>query len=86
MNATQFQDFLANLRAGHAAPAPGVSAGSTANTIDKRWSVNLDTLKRFTLVTDVSHLPPVWSVLAKGPRKEKRNILQSAINGQSHIK
>ena len=46
MNATQFQDFLAALRAGHAAPAPGVGARSTANTIDKHWSVNLDTLKK----------------------------------------
>ena len=85
MNATQFQDFLAALRAGHAAPAPGVNVGSTANTVDKRWSVNLDTLKKLTLVTDVSHLPPVWSALAKGPRKEERNILQAAIDGQSHI-
>ena len=85
MSATQFQDFLAALRAGHAAPAPGVNMSSTSNTVDKRWSVNLDTLKKLTLVTDVSHLTLVWSALAKGPRKEERNILQSAIDGQSHI-
>ena len=46
--------------------------------VQKRWPINLDTLKRINLVTDLVQLPAVWASIAKGPKKEERNILQSA--------
>ena len=33
--------------------------------------------------TDVAHLNPIWEALAKGPRKEERNILQSALDNRT---
>ena len=31
----------------------------------------------------MSHLPPIWSAIAKGPRKDERNILQAALYDHS---
>ena len=82
MSPEQFQEFISAMRGGHTAPAPtaGPSAG---NTVEKRWSINLDSLLKLTNVSTVEHLPPVWTALAKGPRKEERNILQAALDNHS---
>ena len=83
MNAAQFQSFVEAMRGGHGTPAPAAAAPS-GNTVDKRWSVNMPTLLKFTQVADVSLLPPIWSSIAKGPRKEERNILQSALDDHTN--
>ena len=51
---------------------------SPEDFVQKRWAINLTTLQRVNLVTDLVQLPTVWSTLAKGPKKEERNILQAA--------
>ena len=86
MSPQQFQEFVAAMRSGHTAPAPAAPGTSNASvgTVDKRWSVNLTTLLKLTQVTDVNSLPPVWSSLAKGPRKEERNILQAALDDHAY--
>ena len=83
MNATQFQIFVEAMRGGHGAPAPAASVPS-GSTVDKRWSVNMPTLLKFTQVADVGLLPPIWSSIAKGPRKEERNILQAALDDHTN--
>ena len=87
MTPTQFQDFLNAMRQGHTTPAPAATTtGGTPNTgtVEKRWNINLATLLKYNLVGDVKQLPPVWAAIAKGPRKDERNILQSALDDQSH--
>ena len=85
MNAQQFQTFVEAMRGGHTTPAPatGVSQ-SSGGTVDKRWSINLPMLLKFTQVADVILLPPIWSAITKGPRKEERNILQVALDNHTH--
>ena len=83
MDAAQFQAFIAALRTGHTNLAPVAGSASTSNTVEKRWSINLSSLLKLTQVSDVKHLPPVWGALAKGPRKEERNILQAALDDHS---
>ena len=46
--------------------------------VEKRWLVNQPSLLKLNLVSRASQLPPLWAALARGPRKEERNILQSA--------
>ena len=85
MNAQQFQTFVEAMRGGHTGPAPTPGAPNhSAGTVDKRWNINLPTLLKFVQVTDINMLPPVWSALAKGPRKEERNILQAALDDHTH--
>lgn len=86
MNPQQFQEFVAAMRSGHTALAPSASGGpnATAGTVNKRWRINLPTLLKLTQVLDINSLPPVWSALAKGPRKEERNILQAALDDHAH--
>ena len=86
MAPTQFQDFLKAMRQGHTAPAPAAAPTSTnaSGTVEKRWNINLATLLKYNLVGDVKQLPPVWAAIAKGPRKDERNILQAALDNLSH--
>ena len=85
MNAQQFQTFVEAMQGGHTAPALASGESTTGrSTVDKCWSVNLPTLLKFTQVPDVGSLPPIWSALAKGPRKEERNILQAALDNHTH--
>ena len=85
MSPAQFQAFIAAMRGGHAGPAPGVAnTGNSVGTVDKRWNINLATLLKLTQVSDVNLLPPVWAAIAKGPRKEERNILQAALDSHAH--
>ena len=86
MDAAQFQAFIAALCTGHTTPAPAAETTSTTNTVDKRWSINLSSLLKLTQVSDAVHLPPIWSALAKGPRKEERNILQTTLDDRSRSK
>ena len=85
MNAQQFQTFVEAMRGDHTAPAPasGVSPSSSC-TVDKHWSMNMPKLLKFTQVADVSLLPPIWSTIANGPRKEEHNILQAALEDHTH--
>ena len=64
---------------GGGGPVTTTTGSTTANTIEKRWAVNLDTLLKLRMVPDVASLTPVWEALARGPRKEERQILQVAI-------
>ena len=85
MTAAQSQAFVAAMRGGHTGPAPAAtSTGNATGTIDKRWSINLPTLLKLTQVSDINMLPPVWGAIAKGPRKEERNILQAALDTHAH--
>ena len=85
MNAAQFQSFVEAMRSGHTAPAPAAGPSvASGGTVDKRWNINLPTLLKFAQVSDVSRLPPVWNAIAKGPRKEERNILQASLDDHSH--
>ena len=83
ISAAQLQALIAALRAGHAAPAPAPTTSTTVNTVEKRWAVNLDVLLKLCMVPDVASLNPIWEALAKGPRKEERNILQSALDNRA---
>ena len=63
------------------APAPMAATPVPVTAEDfvaKRWAINLPTLTKLNLVQNVSALPLVWSVLARGPKKQERNILQAA--------
>ena len=81
----QLQALIAAIQSGNApAPAANATNSSTSpNTIEKRWAVDLDTLLKLCMVTDVVDLPPVWAALAQGPRKEERQILQAAVNNRA---
>ena len=82
MTPEQFQAFIEAMRGGHTTPAPAVGV-SNGNTVDKRWSINMDSLLKLVNVSAVEHLPPVWAAIAKGMRKEERNILQAALDNHS---
>ena len=86
MDASQFQAFIAALRTGHTTPAPTAGNSSSSNTVEKRWSINLSSLLKLTQTSDVKQLPPVWGAIAKGPRKDERNILQAALDDRSRTK
>lgn len=85
LSAADLQALIQALPSGHTAPAPAASAGtaSTPTTIDKRWSVNLNLLHKYCMVQDISQLTPIWSSLAKGPKKEERMILQAALDNHA---
>ena len=80
ITAAQLQVLIAALRTGHTATAPAPATTTTTNTVEKRWAVNLDVLLKLCMVPDVGSLSPIWEAVAKGPRKEERNILQSAFD------
>ena len=82
LSAADLQVLISALQAGHTNPAPTPGGGSTSNptTIDRRWAVNLPSLLKLYMVQSVNQLPPVWSALAKGPKKEETTILQSALD------
>jgi hypothetical protein len=91
MSALDFQDVVAALRLGQtieSAPAAPGSAGTTVSkknsagtTVSKKnLSVNIHMLLKLTHCTSVSELAPVWSAIAKGPKKEEHNSLQAALN------
>ena len=82
VSARAFQDLVEAIRNGPAAPAPA-APGSAETTVEKRWSVNLQTLLKLTLCASEAELSPVWSAIAKGPKKEERHILQSALSDLS---
>ena len=85
LSAADLQALILALRAGHTTTAP-VQSGSNAlnpTTVDQRWAINLPSLLKFCMVQLVSQLTPVWDALAKGPKKEERTILQSALNDHS---
>ena len=87
MTFAQLQALIAAIQGGQGTGTGGATAatGQTTptNSVAKRWAVDLDTLLKLCLVSDVSHLPPVWEALARGPRKEERQILQAALNNQA---
>ena len=59
------------------------TAPKTALTPEKRWGLNLDTLLKYSHVSDFRNLAPIWFALAKGPRKEERSIIQSTLDEQA---
>ena len=77
--AIDFQALIAALRLGQIPQAP-TAPGTAGTTVEKRWSVNLQRLLKLTHCTSVTELAPVWSAIAKGPKKEERNILQAALD------
>jgi len=78
MSAIDFQALIAALRLGQIPQAPA-APGTAGTTVKKRWSVNLQTLLKLTHCTSLTKLAPVWSAIAKGPKKEECNILQVAL-------
>ena len=82
LSAADLQALIQALRSGHTAPAPAAATGAstTTSTVDKRWAVNLESLRKYCMVLDVNQLTPVWAALAKGPKKEERTILQAALD------
>jgi len=79
MSAIDFQALIAALRHGQI-PQALAAPGTAGTTVKKRWSVNLQTLLKLTHCTSAMELAPVWSVIAKGPKKEERNIIQAAFD------
>jgi len=79
MSVNDFQALIAALRLGQIPQAPA-APGTAGTTIEKRWSVNLQTLLKLTHCASVTELAPVWSALAKGPKKEEHNILQASLD------
>ena len=53
MNAAQFQAFIAALQTGHTTAGPATSSTLSANTIGKRWSINLTSLLKLVQVSNV---------------------------------
>ena len=82
LSAADLQALIVALRSGHTAPAPAATPSATPSTttVDKRWAVNLSSLLKYCMVQGVGQLTPVWSALAKGPKKEERTILQAALD------
>jgi len=64
------------------ATAPA-APGSTETAVEKRWSVNIQTLLKLTQCTSEAELAPVWCAIANGPKKEERHILQTALSDLS---
>ena len=85
LSAADLQALIQALHSGHVAPAPAATPGTSMspNIIDKWWSVNLNSLLKYCMVQDITQLMPVWSALAKGPKKEERTILQSALDNHA---
>jgi len=79
MPANYFQALIAALRQGQI-PQALAAPGTAGTTVEKHLSVNIQTLLKLTHCTSVAELAPVWSAIAKGPKKEERNILQAALN------
>jgi len=79
MSDNDFQSLIAALHQGQI-PQALAAPGTAVTTVEKRWSVNLKTLLKLTHCTSVTELAPVWSAIAKGPKKEERNILQAALD------
>jgi len=70
MSAIDFQALIAALRQGQITQARA-APGTAGTTVEKHWSVNLQTLLKLTHCTSVMELAPVWSAIAKGPKKEE---------------
>ena len=66
MSPQQFQEFINTMRGGHTTPAPATDATGTG-TVDRRWSINLESLMKLINVSDIQHLPLIWAAIAKGP-------------------
>ena len=81
LSAADFRSIVEALKIGNATVSSVPKVGLT--TPEKRWGVNLDTLLKYCHVSKSEDLPPVWFALAKGPRKEERSIVQSALDEQS---
>ena len=79
MSANDFQALIAALRLGQIPQAPA-APGTAGTTVEKRWSVNLQTLLKLTHCASVTELAPVWNALAKGPKKEEQDILQASLD------
>ena len=79
MSPQQFQEFINAMRGGHTMPSPAAGSTTGTGTVDRRWSINLESLMKLVNISDIQHLPPIWAAIAKGPHKEERNILQAAL-------
>ena len=66
-----FQDIIDAMRLSQVVPPTAPSpASTTLSRIEKRWSVNLNTLLLFNLANQVSDLPPIYGAIADGTRKQ----------------
>ena len=72
--------LISTLQGGHVAPAPIAAPTSTTTSIEKRWSVNLDSLLLFTLSNTVADLEPVYGAIADAGRKLEKATLQAGYN------
>ena len=75
-----FQDIIDAMRLSQVVPPTAPSASTTSTRIEKRWSVNLNTLLLFNLANQVSDLPPIYGAIADGTRKQERATLQAGYN------
>ena len=80
LSAADFRSLVEALRVGN---STATSVPRTGLTPEKRWGLNLDTVLKYCHVSNVEDLPPFWFALAKGPRKEERSIIQSALDEQA---
>ena len=69
--------LISTLQGGHVAPAPIAAPVSTNTSIEKRWSVNLDSLLLFNLSNTVADLEPVYGSIADAGRKLEKATLQA---------
>ena len=77
LSAVDFRSLVEALRISNSSAASVPKSG--LNTPEKRWGLNLDTLLKYCHVSKSEYLAPIWFALAKGPRKEERSIIQSAL-------
>ena len=78
-----FQDLIDAMRNNQSSsmvPAPIAVAGTTESRIEKRWSVNLNTLLLFNLANKASDLPAIYGSIADGTRKQEKATLQAGYN------
>ena len=75
-----FQDIIDAMRLSQVVPPTAPSASTTSTRIEKRRSVNLNTLLLFNLANQVSDLPPIYGAIADGTRKQERATLQAGYN------
>jgi len=65
---------------GHTNRAPSAIPITPTEKIEKRWSVSLETLLKYTYSHSVEDLLPIFRNLATGPKKEERATLQAGLN------